>query len=306
MFGWGSQDGAECLATMRYALDAGVNWIDTAATGLGQSEELVGEFLRALPVADRPYVFTSGGLLWNAHDRMAGPRRVPKPASIQRECEASLRRLGVERIDLYRLHWSDRTGTAVEALWTAMTTLIEQGKVRAAGVSNLDAGLLDRCEAIRRVDAVELPFSLINRTAAESELPWCASHDTAVLCCSPMQSGLLTDTFAADRKSALARDDWQRLELEFRLREALRPIAKRHGASVSAIAIAWTLSWPGVTGVILGARTPEQIAGWIHAASIALAPEDVDAIATAIRHTGAGAGPVTSTRPLAVPHTAAW
>jgi aryl-alcohol dehydrogenase-like predicted oxidoreductase len=290
---------------MRHALNAGVNWIDTAASGLGQSEELVGEFLRALPIADRPFVFTSGGLLWNPRQRMADLRRAGKAASLRRECEASLRRLGVERIDLYRLQWPDRTGTAIEELWTAMTRLIEQGKVRAAGVSNVDVRLLDRCEAIRHVDAVQPPFSLVDRTAAESELPWCASHDTAVIVCSPMQSGLLTDTFTADRASALAGDDWRRLELEFRLREALRPIAKRHAASVSAIAIAWTLAWPGVTGAVLGARTPEQMAGWIDAASIALAPEDVEAIAAAIRHTGAGSGPVTSARPAALPQTVA-
>jgi aryl-alcohol dehydrogenase-like predicted oxidoreductase len=291
---------------MRHALNAGVNWIDTVAvSGLGQSEELVGQFLRELPVADRPYVFAKCGLVWNARDRMASPTRVLAPASVQRECEASLRRLGVERIDLYQFHWPDATGAAVEASWTAMTKLIEQGKVRAAGVSNVDVCLLDRCEAIRHVDALQPPFSLINRTAAESELPWCTSHGTGVICYSPMQSGLLTDSFTADRAPGLARDEWRRLALEFRLRDALRPIAKRHGTSVSAIAIAWTLAWPGVSGAILGARTPEQMAGWIDAASIVLNPEDFDAIVAAIRQTGAGSGPVTPGQPLALAQAAA-
>jgi aryl-alcohol dehydrogenase-like predicted oxidoreductase len=306
MFGWGAQDSAECRATIRHALDTGVNWIDTAAEyGLGQSEELVGQFLRGLPVADRPFVFTKCGLVRDARDRMATPTRVLTPASIQRECEASLRRLGVERIDLYQFHWPDGSGTGIEESWMAMTKLIEQGKIRAAGVSNVDVRLLDRCEAIRHVDALQSPFSLIKRTAAESELPWCTSHGTGVVCDSPMQSGLLTDSFTANRVSGLARHDWRRLALEFRLRDALRPIAKRHGTSVSAIAIAWTLAWPGVSGAILGGRTPEQMDGWIDAASIVLDPEDLDAIAAAIRQTGAGSGPVTSGQPLALAHAAA-
>jgi aryl-alcohol dehydrogenase-like predicted oxidoreductase len=290
---------------LRHALEAGVNWIDTTAIqGLLQSEELIGQLLRELPVADRPFVFTTCGLAGNAHDRVANPTRVLAPASIQRECEASLRRLGVERIDLYQVHWPDDT-TAVEAPWRAMTRLIEQGKVRAIGVSNFDVSLLDRCEAIRHVDVLQPPFSMINRTAAEQELPWCASHDTGVICYSPIQSGLLTEGFTAERVSALAGDDWRRLALAFRLRDALRPIAKRRGTSVSAIAIAWTLAWPGVTGTIVGARTPEQVDGWIEGASITLGPEDLDEIATAIQRTGVGSGPVSFAQPRAVPQTAA-
>jgi aryl-alcohol dehydrogenase-like predicted oxidoreductase len=308
-FGWGPQDDAASLATMRHALEAGVNWIDTAAVyGLGHSEEVVGQLLRDLPEADRPLVFTKCGLAWNENDRMAKPERVLTPASIQRECEASLRRLGVERIDLYQFHWPDETGTRVEDSWAAMTRLIEQGKIRAAGVSNFDVRLLDRCEAIRHVDSLQPPFSLINRAAGEKELPWCASQGTGVICYSPMQSGLLTESFTAERVRALASDDWRRRAQEFQppnlrrnlaLRDALRPIAKRHETSVSAIAIAWTLAWPGVTGAIVGARTPAQVDGWIDAAWITLAPEDLDEIAAAIRQTRAGSGPVPVCQPLA-------
>ena len=201
-------------------------------------------------------MFTKCGLVWDDNDRMASPQRVLTPESIRRECEASLRRLGVERIDLYQFHWPDETGTPVEDSWATMTRLIEEGKVRAAGVSNFDVRLLDKCEAIRHVDSLQPPFSLINRAAAERAIPWCASHGTGVICYSPMQSGLLTDGFTADRVSSLASDDWRRRAPEFQqpnlgrnlaLRDALGPIAHRYDTSVAAVAIAWTLAWHGVT-----------------------------------------------------------
>ncbi len=301
-FGWGAQDDAASLATMRHALDLGINWIDTAAVyGLGHSEEVVGRLLRELPPAQRPLVFTKCGLVWDETDRMAAPRQVLTPESIRRECEASLRRLDIERIDLYQFHWPDQTGSALEDSWAAMARLVEEGKVRAAGVSNFDVTLLDRSEAIRHVDSLQPPFSLINRTAAKRELPWCAGHETGIIVYSPMQSGLLTDSFTADRMSALAEDDWRRRSPDFqpprlgrnlRLRDALRPIADRHGTPVASIAIAWTLAWPGVTGAIVGARTTQQVDGWIAAASITLTPQDLEEIAAAIRRTRAGAGPV--------------
>src|SRR6266849_4609183 len=279
-FGWGPQDDSDSIATMRNALDLGINWIDTAAVyGLGHAEEVVGRLLRELPASARPYVFTKCGLIWDDNNRMKEPRRVLKPDSIRQECEASLRRLGIERIDLYQFHWPDETGTPVEESWGAMVKLIEEGKVRAAGVSNFDVTLLARCEAIRHVDSLQPPFSLINRSAATGEIPWCATHRTGVICYSPMHSGLLTDGFTAERVPALAEDDWRRRAADFqppnlrrnlRLRDALRSIAERRGTSVSAIAIACTLAWPGVTGAIVGARTPKQVDGWIGAASIAL------------------------------------
>jgi aryl-alcohol dehydrogenase-like predicted oxidoreductase len=305
-FGWGPQDDAESVATIRHALESGVNWIDTAAVyGLGHSEEVVGRALREIPHAQRPYVFTKCGLVWDDNQRMREPRRVLTPDSIRRECEASLRRLGVERIDLYQFHWPDESGTPVEDSWAAMIQLLLEGKVRAIGVSNFDLHLLMRCEAVRHVDSLQPPFSLINRAAADRQIPWCASHSTGVICYSPMQSGLLTDTFTANRVASLAADDWRRRAPEFQaanlprnlsLRDALVPIAKRHGTSVSSIAIAWTLAWPGVTGAIVGARTPKQVDGWIGAASISLTPEDLDDIAAAIGQTGAGAGPATPER----------
>jgi len=300
-YGWGPQDDEESLATLRHALELGVNWIDTAAVyGLGHSEEVVGRVLREIPKAERPLVFTKCGLVWNDAQRMREPRRILAPDSVRRECEASLRRLGIECIDLYQFHWPDESGTPVEDSWAAMVQLVKEGKVRAIGVSNFDVELLARCEAIRHVDSLQPPFSLINRAAAETQIPWCASHGTGVICYSPMQSGLLTDSFTTDRLASLAGDDWRRRAPEFQhprlrrnllLRDALVPIAKRHETSVSAIAIAWTLAWPGVTGAIVGARSPAQVDGWIGAASIALTPRDLDDITAAIWRTGAGVGP---------------
>jgi aryl-alcohol dehydrogenase-like predicted oxidoreductase len=304
-YGWGPQDDAASLATMRHALELGVNWIDTAAIyGLGHSEEVVGQLLRELPRAERPLIFTKCGLVWDESDPMKPPQRNLSPESIRRECEASLRRLGVERIDLYQFHWPD-AGTRIEDSWSAMAKLIEEGKVRAAGVSNFDVTLLERCEAIRHVDSLQPPFSLIDRAAAKKEIPWCASHDAGVICYSPMQSGLLTESFTAQRVAALAEDDWRRRAAEFQqprlgrnlaLRDALQPIAQRHETSVSCIAIAWALSWPGVSGAPVGARTPQQVDGWIGAAAIKLTRRDLDEIAAAIRHSSAGTGPGRSRR----------
>ena len=300
-FSWGPQDDAESIATMRHALELGINWIDTAAVyGLGHSEEVVGKLLRELPASERPLVFTKCGLTWDANNPMEAAKRILKPETIRRECEASLRRLGVERIDLYQFHWPDETGTPVEDSWGAMVKLIEEGKVRAAGVSNFNVDLLERCEAIRHVDSLQPLFSLISRKTADKLLPWCKNQDTGVICYSPMQSGILTDGFTAERVAKMASDDWRRRGPEFQepelsrnlaLRDALRPIAARHGASVSSVAIAWTLSWPGLSGAIVGARTPAQVDGWIQAANLQLTQDDLAEIAGAIAKTQAGAGP---------------
>src|ERR1700687_1597475 len=308
-FGWGPQDDSDSLAAMRLALDLGINWIDTAAVyWLGHSEEVVGRLLRDLPASQRPYVFTKCGLIWDDDNRMKEPRRVLKPDSIRRECQASLRRLGIERIDLYQFHWPDDTGTPVEDSWSEMAKLVKEGKVRAAGVSNFNTELLERCERIRDVDSLQPPFSLINRRAADKEIPWCEKHRSGVICYSPMQSGLLTDSFTALRVAKLAEDDWRRRASEFNepslsrhlaLRHALRPIAQRHGASVSSVAIAWTLAWPGVTGAIVGARTPAQVDGWIQAASLELSAADLQEIASAVERTKAGAGPYLATGAVA-------
>jgi aryl-alcohol dehydrogenase-like predicted oxidoreductase len=305
-FGWGPQDDAASIRTMRHALQRGVNWIDTAAVyGLGRSEEVVGQLLRDIPTGDRPYVFTKCGLVWDDANRRATPARNLKPESIRRECEQSLRRLGVETIDLYQFHWPDETGTAVEDSWGEMSRLVDEGKVRWTGVSNFDVSLLDRCEGIRHVDSLQPPFSLIRRAVAERELGWCAEHGTGVIVYSPMQSGLLTEKWTLERARSLPEDDWRRGGSEFNspkvernlaLRDALEPIAKRHGTSIATVAVAWALAWPQVTGAIVGARTPDQVDGWIPAASLALSDADLSEISAAVARTGAGSGPALPSR----------
>lgn len=301
-FGWGPQDDNAAIAAMRHAVERGVSWIDTAAVyGHGHSEELVGQLLRELPAADRPLVFTKCGLVWDPDNPMADARSVLEPASIRRECEASLRRMGVERIDLYQFHWPDAVGTPVEDSWGEMVRLVEEGKVRWAGVSNFGVGLLERCEAIRHVDSLQPPLSLVRREAAAQEIPWCRDHGTGVIVYSPLQSGLLTEKWTAERVRNLAPDDWRRRSPEFQtpaverslaLRDALVPIARRHDTTVAAVAVAWTLAWPGVTGAIVGARSPEQVDGWIDAARLELTDEDLDEIARTVERTGAGGGAV--------------
>lgn len=286
---------------MRHALERGVNWIDTAAVyGLGRSEEVVGRLLREIPAGERPYVFTKCGLIWDESDRTAAPKRNLRPESVRWECEQSLRRLGVDVIDLYQFHWPDETGTAVEDSWGEMGRLVEEGKVRWAGVSNFSVDLLERCERVRHVDSLQPPFSLIRRGAAERELGWCAEHGTGVIVYSPMQSGLLTEKWTLERARALPADDWRRGGAEFNspkiernlaLRDALKPIAERHGTSVATVAVAWTLAWPQVTGAIVGARTPAQVDGWVPAASLSLGAADLAEISDAVERTGAGGGP---------------
>jgi aryl-alcohol dehydrogenase-like predicted oxidoreductase len=301
-FGWGPQDDRLSIATMRHAVELGINWIDTAAVyGLGHSEEIVGRFLKECAPADRPLVFTKCGLVWDEREPMKQARRISSRASIREGCEASLRRLGVERLDLFQFHWPDESGVPIEESWDEMGRLVCEGKVWLVGVSNFDAALLERCEAIRHVDSLQPPFSMIRRDVAASQIPWCAAHGTGVICYSPMQSGLLTDRFTRERIDRMAADDWRRKAPNFQepnltanlaLRDALRPIAARRGATVAAVAAAWTLAWPGVTGAIIGARSPEQIDGWIGAASIELTKAELGEIADAISQTGAGSGPL--------------
>ena len=299
-YGWGPQDDDVALATMRHAIELGINWIDTAAVyGLGHAEELVGRFLKELSPDGRPYVFTKCGLVWDENNPMVDARRVLRPESIRREVEASLQRLGVERIDLYQIHWPDDS-TPIEDSWGTMSRLVEEGKVRWIGVSNYDVPRLEACERVRHVDSLQPPFSLIRRDVAVAEIPWCLEHGTGVIVYSPMVSGLLTNRWTIDRVDALAPDDWRRrsslfqrpaVERNLALRDALRPIAQCHGVTVPPVAVAWTLAWPGVTGAIVGARSPEQVDGWIAAATLELADEDMDEIAQASGRTGAGSGP---------------
>jgi aryl-alcohol dehydrogenase-like predicted oxidoreductase len=301
-FGWGPQDDADSIAAIRHAVSRGVNWIDTAAVyGLGHSEEVVGRAIADLPRAERPLVFTKCGLRWNPNDPMEVSARDSSPARVRKECEDSLRRLGVEAIDLYQFHWPDQLGTPLADSWGEMARLKDAGKVRFIGLSNYDVALLEGCEAVSHVQSLQPPFSMIRRDVGETEIPWCRSHGAGVIVYSPMQSGILTDGFSKERVAAMAPDDWRKKGPQFQepslgrnlaLRDALRPVAERHDVSVSAVAVAWTLAWPGVTGAIVGARSPEQVDGWIAAASLRLEPSDLAEIRAAIERTGTGSGPL--------------
>ncbi len=304
-FGWGPQDDEVSLATIRRALDLGLNWIDTAPVyGVGHAEEVVGRALRDIPLADRPYVFTKVSLVWDESDHSIPPRRVGTPASIRREVEASLRRLQLERLDLYQMHWP-ADDTPLEVYWQTLLDLKREGKVRAVGLSNHNVAQLEAAERLGHVDTLQPPFSAIRREVAAAELPWCAAHDTGVICYSVLQSGLLTGSFAL---SKLPDNDWRArgpdynvgagaefagepLRQNLALAEALKAVAERHGVTTPAVATAWTLAWPGVTAAIMGCRSPGEVDGCLPAATLELSEADLKDIADAIAMTGAGAGP---------------
>jgi aryl-alcohol dehydrogenase-like predicted oxidoreductase len=302
-YGWGEQGDDASVAAIRHAVERGVNWIDTAAVyGLGHSEEIVGRVLRDLPHADRPYVFTKCGQVWDEGNPGAEPRPIGSPDSIRRECEASLRRLGIERIDLYQMH-RPADDVAVEDYWAELLRLKADGKVRAVGLSNHDVDQLAAAEKLGHVDTLQPPFSAIERTAAADVIPWCRDWQTGVIVYSPMQAGLLSGAFSRRRAARLPAGDWRArsdhfrgegLERNLALAAALAPVAERHGVSEGAVAVAWTFAWPGVTAAIVGARNPEQVDGWLPAASLDLTDDDLDDIAEAIERAGAGDGP---TRP---------
>ena len=287
------------VAAMRRALDSGVNWVDTAPTYAGgHSEELVGRVLRQAP--GEAHLFTKCGRRWDRPEEKQYSDL--RPAEIRKDCEASLRRLGVEVIDLLQIHWPEaEERTPLEESWGEMKRLVEEGKVRAAGVCNFDVARLERCEAVGHVDSLQTPISLIVRDASGGLLRWCAAHGVGVLAYSPMQVGLLTDSFSPARVSELDSDDWRkrdpeftppRLERNLALRDALRPIAAAHATTVSAVAVAWVLSHPEVTGAIVGASTPDQVDGWTGASNVVLTREDLDRIGAAVGATGAGRGPI--------------
>ncbi len=303
--GWGPQDDDESVAAIHHAVELGINWIDTApAYGLGHAEEVVGRAIRTLAEADRPYVFTKCGLIWEPGARTVS--NVLAPESIRRECEDSLRRLGLERLDLLQFHWPTHDGTPVETSWATMAELVEEGKVAYIGVSNFDVDLLARCQAVRPVDTAQPELNLLNRQAAADVIPWCAANGTGVLVYSPMRSGLLSGRFSAERVASLPEDDWRRscddflepkLARNLTLVDRLQVTADRLGCTLPELAVAWTMSWPGVDAAIVGARRPEQVDGWIGGGSVALDDKDLDELAEALEATAAGTGPLRPARP---------
>ena len=301
-FGWGPQDDSESISAIRHAVDSGVNWIDTAAIyGLGHSEEVVAAALAGMPESERPYVFTKCGLIPDPADPMLPNLRVGDPASVRREIDASLKRLGVERIDLLQMHWP-ASDAPIEDYWGVLVEARNAGKARAIGLSNHSVEQLARAEAVGHVDSLQPPFSLVKRDAAGDVLPWCAANGTGVIVYSPMQSGLLTGAFDRARVESLPADDWRKKAPEFTtdldanlaLVDALRSVAARLGTTPGVVAVAWTLAYPAVTGAIVGARRPEQVDGWIAAGGVRLDDATLDELDAALRSSGAGSGP---TRP---------
>ncbi|MGO4592768.1 aldo/keto reductase [Leifsonia sp. 2TAF2] len=300
--GRGEQSEADSVASARAAVEAGINWIDTAPVyGRGLAEELVGGVLRDFPAADRPLIFTKAGLGWDDDDPRGEPVRTGDPLRIRREVEDSLRRLGVERIDLYQMHWPPLDRHRVEDYWPIFAELRDSGKVRAIGLSNHSVAELEAAERIAHVDSMQPPFSALSRGAAADVIPASLANGTGVLAYAPMESGLLTGAFTAERAASLSDTDWRRTSPEhtgeglarnLRVVDALAAVGAQRDVSTSAVAVAWALSFEGVTGAIVGARKPEQIDDWIAAASLDLTADELEAIDRLIEASGAGTGPV--------------
>lgn len=280
-FGWGPQDDRESVAALHRALEFGVNWIDTApAYGLGHSEEVVARALADWS-GPRPYVFTKCGIVWDTQRKVDYSLR---EASVRRECEESLRRLKVEAIDLYQIHWPADDPAETEEGWRTLAALQKEGKVRWIGTSNFSKEELEHAQAIAPVTSLQPPYSLINRDIEASQLPWCEANRVGIIAYSPMGSGLLTGAMTRERVANLPQDDWRRNNAEFRdprlsenlaLAERLRAVAERHGRTPGQAAVAWALRLPVVTGAIVGARNAAQVGGVMGAGDWRLTPEEI-------------------------------
>jgi aryl-alcohol dehydrogenase-like predicted oxidoreductase len=281
-FGWGPQDDADSVAAIHRALELGVNWVDTAAVyGLGRSEEV---FSRALASwhGSRPYIFTKCAMRWDAKGRVT---KVHKRESLLRECEDSLRRLRVDVIDLYQIHWPpENDGPDLEESWQALVDLQNQGKVRWIGVSNYSAEQIKRIEKIAPVTSDQPPYSLLRRKIESDLLPYCEEHGIGIINYSPMLSGMLTGAMTRERALNLPDDDWRKGKPEFteprltknlELVERLKVVGARYKRSAGEVAIAWTLRLPAVTGAIVGARNAEQAEGVMTAGELKLKPQDL-------------------------------
>jgi aryl-alcohol dehydrogenase-like predicted oxidoreductase len=283
-FSWSDQDDNDSIAAIHAALDAGMNWIDTAAVyGLGHSEEVVARALSGR--SNRPYVFTKCARVWD-ENRQIG--KSLKADSIRRECEASLRRLKVDVIDLYQIHWPE-PDEEVEEGWSTLAKLKEEGKVRWIGVSNFNLEQLKRARAIASITSLQPPYSLIRREVEEGVLPYCAEQNIGVIAYSPMGSGMLTGTMTRERVANLPEDDWRRRGPQFQeplltrnlaLAEKLKEIAARHDRSAGEAAIAWALRNTVVTGAIVGVRSPAQVRGIVGAMEFRLSDDEIKEIET--------------------------
>jgi aryl-alcohol dehydrogenase-like predicted oxidoreductase len=278
-FGWGAQDDSESVSTIERALDRGINWIDTAAIyGLGHSEEVVAKALRNSP--HKPYVFTKCSMRWFPDRKIY---RSLKAGSLQEEIEESLRRLRVDAIDLYQIHWPNPEDE-IEEGWETLARFQQEGKVRHIGVSNFNVEQMKRVQKIAPITSLQPPYSILRRDIEKEVLPFCQEHNIGVINYSPMVSGLLTGKMTAERIKSLPDDDWRKRSPNFnepkisknlKLVELLREIGKAHNVEPGVVAIAWTLRHPAITAAIVGARRPDQIDGVIPAASFRLSDEEI-------------------------------
>jgi aryl-alcohol dehydrogenase-like predicted oxidoreductase len=279
-FAWGPQDDNASIEAIHTALEGGVNWIDTAAVyGLGHSEEVVARALAEWK-GPRPYLFTKCERTWNEKREIGGSL---KADSVRRECEDSLRRLRVERIDLYQIHWPEPDAD-IEEGWSTMAKLKEEGKVRWIGVSNFTVAQMARCGAIAPVTSLQPPYSAISPEVEDELLPYCFKHGIGVIAYSPMKSGLLTGKMTRERIDSFPQDDFRRRVPAFRepqlsrnleLAELMREIGAKHGRTAGEVAIAWTLRNPAVTAAIVGMRSAEQAKGVLGALEFRLSPEEI-------------------------------
>jgi len=281
LYGWGAQDDADSIAAIHRSLELGVNWIDTAAIyGLGHSEEVVARALQSWS-GPRPYIFTKCGMVW---DESRNIDYCLRAESVRRECEASLRRLRVDRIDLYQIHWSsDDLDETLEG-WATMAELQKEGKLRWIGVSNFSLDELKAAQPIAPITSLQPPYNLIKREVETEILPWCRENGIGSIAYSPMGSGLLTGAMTRERAVALPATDWRKRNPEFQepkfsrnleLVERLKAVGARHGRSPGETAIAWVLRNDAVTGAIVGARNARQVDGIVGAADFRLTPAEI-------------------------------
>lgn len=285
-FGWGAQDDALSIRTIHEAMAVGINWIDTAAVyGLGRSEEVVGRALKEMK--DKPIISTKCERCWEP-DGTIVPRL--KHASVKQECEDSLRRLQVDVIDMYQIHWP-QPDEDIEEGWSAVAELVKEGKVRYAGVSNFSVAQLERIRPIHPVTFLQPPYSMLNRSIEAALLPYCEEHDIGIISYSPMQKGLLSGKVTQEWAAALPADDHRRADPQFNepllakniaLTKALAEIAHRYGRNSAELAIAWVLRQPRVTAAIVGARKPGQIKETVFGGKFAIKPEDLARIEEAL------------------------
>ncbi len=281
-FGWGPQDESEAIQAIVRGVEHGVNWIDTAAVyGNGRSEELVAKALAQLDPSQRPYVATKCGRIIQPNGEILARLT---PESIRAECESSLRRLELDCIDLYQIHWPD-PDDSIELAWQTLVELKEAGKVRAIGVSNHSVDQLKRLQSIHPVASLQPPYNMLSREIEHAILPYCGAQQIGVVCYSPMGKGLLTGAFNRSRIAALPANDHRvrdprfqdpQLAITLRLLEAIRPVSRRNGRTLAELAIAWVLRRPEVTSAIVGARRPAQLAETLNAANWQLDQEEID------------------------------